>query len=177
MDYKEFIEKHPDSAARFEQIITDKVTAEFMEKEDKLKAEAEKFSVKADEWKTKFEEADSKIKEFEAEKTKAEANGIWHTAFAEANLPERMFEKVSKLVSHTSFCKEDGFDSEAFTEAVKKELEEWAEFAESPKKIQGASETKATPADTKAKAEVDFSEIDAQLDALNRGSLKPVDKI
>lgn len=53
------------------------------------------------------------------------ANEIFNVKFVEAEIPERLHDKVRRLITHEAFIKEGELDVEAFTAAVVTELKDW----------------------------------------------------
>ena len=53
------------------------------------------------------------------------ADSVFSEEFKESGLPDRLSEKVRKLVSHEQFIKEGELDTEAFRAIVKTELKDW----------------------------------------------------
>lgn len=54
------------------------------------------------------------------------AEGIFDAKLKEAGIPERLFGKVKKQISHEKFITEGVFDTGAFSKAVDDELKDWA---------------------------------------------------
>lgn len=60
------------------------------------------------------------------EKTyEVEASSIWSTKLATSGIPEELFEKVKKQVSHTTYITEGVFNKDAFSVAVDTEIKSW----------------------------------------------------
>jgi hypothetical protein len=59
------------------------------------------------------------------------------TKLSASEIPERMFAKVKKNVSHNAFVKDDMLDKTAFSAAVDEELKDWADFKSTSTSVQG----------------------------------------
>jgi hypothetical protein len=54
-----------------------------------------------------------------------EADAIWSRELADSDVPPRLHNKAQSMVSHEKFVKDEVFDREAFTEAVRNEITDW----------------------------------------------------
>ena len=85
------------------------------------------------------------------------ADAIFTEKFNAAELPERLFSKVKKLVSHEAFVTDGKLDTEAFSAVVDAELKDWS--SEDSGSVHGFSTTTKTHAkddSTKLKADDDL---------------------
>jgi len=142
MDRHEFKETHPEEYKKIVDLIVD---------EEKTKFDAEKRALivehetKVAEFTAKVTEFEQKVKELEKEKLVHEessrkefADRIWNEKLKEAEVPERLCEKVRSFVSAEKFVGENGFDETAFAEAVAKEVEFWAGSVNKDPIVQGS---------------------------------------
>lgn len=97
---------------------------EATEDKDKLSASNTALSERL----TKIEKAETIRAEKEIRLT---ADGIFDAKMKDAGIPERLFAKVRKQVSHEKFMNEGVFDKEAFSKAVDDELKDWVGEGES----------------------------------------------
>lgn len=149
MDYLTFKKEHPEEAQKFtERVLEDAQNKFDAEKRDLMK----EHEAKVTELSAKVEELEEKVKAFEKEQVLAEekarkefADKTWNEKLKEADIPERLHEKIKAFVSAEKHVGESGFDEEAFVAAVDKEIEFWAETKEEAK-IQGSGSFTKKPA-------------------------------
>lgn len=60
-----------------------------------------------------------------ASSLQAQADGIWKEKLSNSEIPDYLHEKVSRMVSHNRFVKENALDTESFTKAVEEEIKDW----------------------------------------------------
>lgn len=168
MKKEQFKTEHPEEYAALVKEIGDpteaKFAAEKAELEAKLAAAIAENTKLAEENKgiekriMSLEKASMLSAEKELKNT---ADSIFSDRFKEAELPERLFSKVRKLVSHEEFVKEGELDKEAFKAAVDAELKDWAP-EEGDESVHGFS------ASTKSTGNEDPSKLKAVDDTVNR---------
>lgn len=152
MDLEKFKSECPEEFSKLQAQITDAVTAQFsVEKkqlEDKLTAAAEANA------QLSAENKDSEKRLIALEKSESQrieqgiklsADNLFAEKFKEAGLPDRIQDKVRRLVGHEQFVADGTFDSEAFAAAVDAELKDWSGATEGA--VIGFSTSTKTPAD------------------------------
>lgn len=152
MDLEKFKSEYPEEFSKLQAQITDAVTAQFsVEKkqlEDKLTAAAEANAQLSAENKDSekrliaLEKAESQRIE---QGIKLSADNLFAEKFKEAGLPDRIQDKVRRLVGHEQFVADGVFDTEAFAAAVDAELKDWSGATEGA--VIGFSTSTKTPAD------------------------------
>ena len=137
MDITMLSTEHPDLVKQIEDAAIAKAKAEFSKNE-------EKFSATITDLTTKLSDSDKKIIELEkkdamrAEREMSmKAESIWAAKLSASNLPERLFAKVRKNVSHSDFVKDGVFDETEFSKAVDAEVADW-ESLNIPQSVQGS---------------------------------------
>jgi hypothetical protein len=148
MDYLTFRKEHPEEAKKFTELVLEDAQNKF---ESEKKELIKEYDEKEKEFAEKVEELEAKVKEYEKEKLIFEENSrkefaekVWGEKLKEAEIPERLHEKVKAFVSAEKFVGEDGFDKDSFVAAVDKEIEFWAETKEE-EKIQGSGSFSKKP--------------------------------
>ncbi len=152
MDLEKFKSECPEEFSKLQAQITDAVTAQFsVEKkqlEDKLTAAAEANA------QLSAENKDSEKRLIALEKSESQrieqgiklsADNLFAEKFKEAGLPDRIQDKVRRLVGHEQFVADGAFDTEAFAAAVDVELKDWSGATEGA--VIGFSTSTKTPAD------------------------------
>jgi hypothetical protein len=61
-----------------------------------------------------------------------EADAIWSKELADSDVPPRLHKKAQSMVSHEKYVKDDVFDREVFTEAVRNEITDWEDRTKEP---------------------------------------------
>lgn len=141
MKLAELKDKHPDLVKE----IMDEAKAQFSSQDSGLKIVNEELSAKVLALSNVVEAQGKQILQFDkneeirsAQELKAKADLLWTQRLAGSDLPENLFGKVRKMVSHTSFMKETGFDVDAFSSAIDAEISDWSSKLEaSTPAIQG----------------------------------------
>lgn len=132
MKKEQFKMEHPEEYAALVKEISDSITTKFTAEKQELEAKLAEVTSEN----TKLSEENKGIEKrimtlekasmLSAERElKNSADGIFATQFKEAELPERLFSKVRKLVNHEEFVKEGELDTESFKAAVDAELKDW----------------------------------------------------
>jgi hypothetical protein len=82
---------------------------------------------------------------------KASAEVIFSEVMGKSKVPERLWSKVRKQISHESFVKEDTLDRTAFSAAIETELKDWIPVeGEDDSSILGMSFVKSNPGEGNA---------------------------
>lgn len=152
MDLEKFKSECPEEFSKLQAQITDAVTTQFSAEkkqlEDKLAAAAE------DNAKLSAENKDSEKRLIALEKSESQrieqgiklsADNLFAEKFKEAGLPDRIQEKVRRLVGHEQFVADGSFDTDAFAAAVDAELKDWSGATEGA--VIGFSTSTKTPAE------------------------------
>lgn len=158
MNKEQFKTDHPEEYAKLVGEIQSQFEVTKVELENKLAnavSEKEKLSaenISLEKRVIQIEKNDTLRAEREISST---ADSIFTAQFNAVGLPERLFSKVRKLVSHNEFVKDGSLDREAFKAAVDAELKDW-EPAEGETQVFGlGSGTKHVVEDGKSEKEVD----------------------
>jgi hypothetical protein len=137
MDLDQFKKDHPELFTEIVKTATDQAVASFAQEKTNLTGIIDKLTVTLTESDTQIKEL-AKKDAIRAEKEMfAEAEVIWMTKLSASEIPERMFAKVKKNVSHNAFVKDDMLDKTAFSAAVDEELKDWADFKSTSTSVQG----------------------------------------
>lgn len=133
MDLEKFKSECPEEFAKLQAQITEQVTSQFAA--DKKQLEDKLAAAVADNTKLSDENKATEKRLIALEKAetirieqgiKFAADAIFADKFKDAALPDRIKDKVRKLVSHDQFVSDGVLDTEAFGAAVELELKDWA---------------------------------------------------
>lgn len=124
-----FKESNPEEYEKFrEQIRKEAQEQAAQEFKDKLAAKEQEVSSLSDNL-TKLSDQIRKLEKKDAIRLEQElqmkADRVWDRKLADADLPERLHDKVRSQVSYSQFVKDEELDIEAFTKAVEDEIQDW----------------------------------------------------
>jgi len=118
MNAQELREKHPELVAEIESSLEQKLATKF---------DGEKTAMATEN--STLKDSVLKLEKFEAirqvREVKTDADGIWTSALAGSDIPDRLHNKVKVQVSHEKFVEDGILDRDGFSAAVKTEVEDW----------------------------------------------------
>ena len=145
-------------ARHIAQAVTEQFQGEISAKDGEiatLKADKEKLTADAGELNTRVAQLEKSDVIRSEEALDAKADAIWKEKLSQCGIPERLHGKVAVGVSREKFMGDDGFDVNAFTEAVETEISDWEEKLGEPVQGLGFSRKSAVGEDNQ------FTEDDA----------------
>jgi hypothetical protein len=162
MNKDKFKTEHPEEFAALVKEVTDPIEAKFAA--EKAELETKLADVTASNTKLSEENKGAEKRLLALEKNEAvraekelglTADAIFTEKFNDAELPERLFTKVKRLVSHEEFVADGKLDTEAFGAAVDAELKDWSsdEVAGSVRGFSPSTKTLGKDDSTKLKAD------------------------
>ena len=132
MNLAELKEKHPDLYKEIVDGVKSEMEAAFSKEKKTLETEISTLKGERDAFSQKAEDQDKRLASLEKENAlraereiRSDADAIFSDQFSKTNIPERLFAKVRKMVSHETFVAEGKFDKEGFAKAVSEELKDW----------------------------------------------------
>lgn len=144
-DLEKFKLENPDAFSDIEKGVRDTVVREmedkFAQEKTGFQATIDDMTGKVDSYQSRFTEMEKAMLKVKEKEMRLEASKIFSEKFSDAELPERLFTKIEKLVPYTNFVKDDEFDVAAFGAALDVELKEWKEFSQ-PVVVQGSGSHK-----------------------------------
>lgn len=170
MNKDKFKTEHPEEFAALVKEVTDPIEAKFAA--EKAELETKLADVTASNTKLSEENKGAEKRLIALEKIaqantafarRSTADNIFAEKFKEASLPDRLSEKIRKLVDHESFIKEDHFDTEAFGAAVDAELKDWSSDEVTGGVLGFSTSTKTPSKDDSTKLKADDEAVDRML--------------
>lgn len=129
MDINELKEKHPDL---YKQIVDDAVKAseqKFADEKASFRAEVDALKSQNDTLSETVLKLEKKDEIRSQKELAAKADNIWLAKLSASEVPENLYNKVKRHVSHTKFIDENGkFDVEAFNKAIDDEIASWIDL-------------------------------------------------
>lgn len=136
MDINELKEKHPELFQEITDNVREKLTTEltgkFNQEKKDLEDKNKDLEGKLKDQSKKNESLGDKVLSLEKAETirsendlRRDAKDIWAEKLAESDIPKDMYGKVSNQVSYRKHLKDGILDKEAFTTAIKGEIEDW----------------------------------------------------
>ena len=130
MTLEELKEKNPDAFSKLMEeakgAVTEDLKTELETKfADEKKQMEQKFSQEKGELQDRVLELEKRDAIRSENEIRAMADAIWTRKLSESEIPEHLFEKVSRMVSYNKFVTEGKFDRDTFVKAVDKEIKDW----------------------------------------------------
>ena len=128
---EEMQEKYPELTKQ----LTDDLTSKFDLEKAKLEGENTKLSDENKKLSTENEEKEERLDHLEKKdiirsekELKSQADHIVSTKLSATDIPERLYDKIRRLINHNKFVKDDVLDTKAFAELVDKEIKDFEEI-------------------------------------------------
>lgn len=133
MNLAELKEKHPDLFKEIVDGVKSEMEAAFSKEKKTLENEISALKGERDAFSQKSEDQEKRLASLEKENAlraereiRSDADKIFSDHISKTNIPERLFGKIRRMVSHESFVTDGKFDRESFAKAVSEELKDWA---------------------------------------------------
>jgi len=129
MNIEELKKDHPDLVTQIEEGIRTTMQTEV---DTKLAKQKEDFEKEKGTLETTVSKMGDQLLSFEKKEilrtereVKAHADSIWDKKLSDSDIPDHLFDKVRKHVSHSLFSKDDVVDWDKFSTAVGEEIKSW----------------------------------------------------
>jgi len=135
MDLVQFKEEHPEAHKELMALVQTEVTTTLQAKFDKEKKDLEdKFAEERKTHESQVADRDKRVLELEKKdvirsekEMNTRANNIWSNRLSESDVPEHLYDKVQRQVSHSRFVKDGVLDEDKFVEAIEAEIKDWVD--------------------------------------------------
>lgn len=164
MDALKFKTDFPDEYAKLAQEITDSLEGKFSEEKKALETQIESLTNQNTQLSADNKDVEKRLLKLEKEdalraetQLKESVKAVFAEKFKASGLPDRLSDKIKKLVGHEQFVADGVLDTEAFGAALEKEFADWTEGDDSVLGFSTSSKNHGDETGTKLSAECDAS--------------------
>lgn len=122
---KELQEKYPDLTTKLTDQITDELSTIHSQDLEAKEAEITKLKNENEKKVDRIDQLEKKDIIRTEKEINSEARQIVNSKLAATDIPERLYDKIRRLVKHNKFVKDDVLDTEAFAKFVDEEIKDF----------------------------------------------------